>query len=255
MSDGSLRALERRWRESGVVEDGARFLLARERAGQLTEAQIYTAAYLGNEVAQAALSTGMYDQTGQMNDHITGICPCGWCRWDEGPERWINGLLYWAQNLPFPGIDGPHADQEMKIRIGRALAASVWEKVYTPENPVGTYAVADIRADRFLAERTEEARAACRELWDDPNWGAPDWVHQILYYVFNPNESGNLRAWFRESSRWLTTPKGCYACGDTVIAPPEHIEAAVSCSECEQDKLVNARLVVETALLPWVLPT
>jgi len=278
VADSSVREAERRWTESGLPEDGARFILARQRAGQLNHAQINTAAFLGDRSAEIALSDGMYDQTGKLNDHIAGICPCGWCRWDEGPIRWYNSLLGWAQNLPFPGIDGPHAEQEMLIRTGRALANAIWDKLYTPGQPNGAFVIADMRAESFLEERTEEARRACRALWDDPAWGrdhplgAPDWTHQVLYFIVNPSGwRENAHTWFRESAQELRPP--CKKCGNRVsqeqldeLSAEELgdvtslfgplVDLPINCEACQGVKPEDygpAREAMRKALVPWVL--
>jgi hypothetical protein len=55
--DASLRALERRWREGGALEDGAAWVAARLRAGSLDRHLVAFAAALGDEVARRALGT------------------------------------------------------------------------------------------------------------------------------------------------------------------------------------------------------
>ena len=55
MSDEKLRELERRWKETGGVEDEAAFLLERVRTGELTQERVAYAAALGHE---PALRTG-----------------------------------------------------------------------------------------------------------------------------------------------------------------------------------------------------
>ena len=55
MSDEELRALERRWRESGAVEDGAAWLAGRQRVGQLDSAALELLAHLGHEPARLVL--------------------------------------------------------------------------------------------------------------------------------------------------------------------------------------------------------
>ncbi len=55
MSDARLRELERRWRESGKVEDHAAYLVEGVRAGTLREAMLELAAYCGNRAAELAL--------------------------------------------------------------------------------------------------------------------------------------------------------------------------------------------------------
>ena len=55
MSDQKLRDLERRWRETGSVEDEAAYLRERVRVGDLTQERLELAAYCGHEGARAAL--------------------------------------------------------------------------------------------------------------------------------------------------------------------------------------------------------
>lgn len=55
MTDSQLRELERRWRETGAVEDEARYLLERVRAGDLEQEKLELAAYCGHEGARAGL--------------------------------------------------------------------------------------------------------------------------------------------------------------------------------------------------------
>lgn len=61
MSDARLRALERRWQESGARLDGGAFLRAAEDAGLLTHDQLRLAAELGHEPARAALGQDALD--------------------------------------------------------------------------------------------------------------------------------------------------------------------------------------------------
>lgn len=56
MSDSKLRELERRWKETGAVEDEAAYLLERVRAGDLTQERLELAAYCGHEAAGCAVS-------------------------------------------------------------------------------------------------------------------------------------------------------------------------------------------------------
>jgi hypothetical protein len=56
MSDERLREAERRWKESGSVEEEARYLLERVRVGDLTRDRLEFAAYLGHVGAVQALA-------------------------------------------------------------------------------------------------------------------------------------------------------------------------------------------------------
>ncbi|MBX3471244.1 MAG: hypothetical protein KF878_30625 [Planctomycetes bacterium] len=53
--DASLQTLERRWRQTGAVDDEARWLLARVRAGDLPRERLLFAADLGHPPALTAL--------------------------------------------------------------------------------------------------------------------------------------------------------------------------------------------------------
>ena len=54
MSDSKLRELERRWKETGSVEDEAAYLLERVRVGDLTRERLELAAYWGHRSARVA---------------------------------------------------------------------------------------------------------------------------------------------------------------------------------------------------------
>jgi len=56
MSDADLRGLERRFRETGSVEDEAAWLLERVRSGGLEESRLELATFLGHRAATLALS-------------------------------------------------------------------------------------------------------------------------------------------------------------------------------------------------------
>lgn len=58
MSDQKLRDLERRWKETGTVEDEAAYLLERVRVGDLSQERLELAAYCGHEGARKSLGWG-----------------------------------------------------------------------------------------------------------------------------------------------------------------------------------------------------
>ena len=60
MSDSKLRELERRWRETGSVEDEAAYLRERVRVGDLTQERLELAAYCGHEGARRAVAQAPY---------------------------------------------------------------------------------------------------------------------------------------------------------------------------------------------------
>lgn len=56
MTDSKLRELERRWKETGAVEDEAAYLLARFSAGLLGRRELEWADFLGHQAAHLALA-------------------------------------------------------------------------------------------------------------------------------------------------------------------------------------------------------
>jgi hypothetical protein len=59
MSDTKLRDLERRWKETGTVDDETAYLLERVRVGDLRRERLELAAYCGHEAASAAIGGRM----------------------------------------------------------------------------------------------------------------------------------------------------------------------------------------------------
>ena len=74
MSDNKLRELERRWKETGSVEDEAAYLLERVRAGELTQERLELAAYCGRVI---------------RSDDPTPV-PAGDGGWFLGLGRWLD---------------------------------------------------------------------------------------------------------------------------------------------------------------------
>jgi len=78
MSDAKLRELERRWKETGAVEDQAAYLLERVRVGDLEREKLELAAYCGHGPAQLALGPG---------PEIPAYGCRGWVEITELPDR------------------------------------------------------------------------------------------------------------------------------------------------------------------------
>lgn len=152
MSDERLRELERRWRESGAVEDEAAYLRERVRVGDLTEARLGLAAFCGHEGARRVLSDGSGPSAGAIGGQP-------WCKallqgWGGDAVRRLElGAL--RSLLPLWERKQPHDPlcQELVVAIERHL-----------EDPTAN-ALAEVRrAPRDLAERA--AVQHCREnLW------------------------------------------------------------------------------------------
>jgi hypothetical protein len=77
MSDERLRELERRWKETGSVEDEAKYLAERVRVGDLTNERLELAAYCGHQAAQRV--AGSVHEDGNPTDVM---------EWTDGLRRW-----------------------------------------------------------------------------------------------------------------------------------------------------------------------
>lgn len=75
MSDEKLRELERRWKETGAVEDEAAYLLERVRAGELTQERLELAARMGNRGAMFAANLPRLADLNEALDMFAGVSP------------------------------------------------------------------------------------------------------------------------------------------------------------------------------------
>lgn len=266
MSDLILRRLERKWQESGDPSDGALLLREMIRADLLLEDHVRAAAYLEDTSALAYFSGGLYDTTGKVNDHITSICPCSWCRWDEGIGRWFTGLLEQMNPLP---VRNEHltARDELLVRMGIALGEAVWKHIGPPRNE--RYFAAIDCAKAFLTNPSEDSEAACRKLWEHPDWGdmlaGEAWMHQILYFIVEKHAPNSAMHFFIHSGRQLSPP--CVLCGRDYKYPIEPIwmdltqsdEDREECNTCKPGLATNWRTsayaleAIKPSLTKWLL--
>lgn len=73
MSDERLRELQRRWQETGAVEDGAALLRARLRAGTLTPERLALLAHLGEPAASLALGDDAPEPIASASAWLSGL--------------------------------------------------------------------------------------------------------------------------------------------------------------------------------------
>jgi hypothetical protein len=78
MTDARLRALERRWRESGSLEDEVAYLLERLRTGDLLRDRVELAAYCGHAAARHALGAEAPPAPPRPEQVLTGITQKRW---------------------------------------------------------------------------------------------------------------------------------------------------------------------------------
>lgn len=79
MTDSKLRELERRWKETGSIEDEAAYLLERVRVGDVGEEKLELAAYCGHEGARAALGVAPWAPITSIDE---------WLAWVRGLSKW-----------------------------------------------------------------------------------------------------------------------------------------------------------------------
>ena len=129
MSDDKLRELERRWKETGSVEDEAAYLLERVRAGELTRERLELVAYCGHRGAAVAIGTvGLGGNSGDL-------------------EAWAKGLSQWHEALVQAGL------------VAAGLALRVWDSAAL--NRVPGQALSEVQAWR--ADPTEAKRLAAEQ--------------------------------------------------------------------------------------------
>ena len=97
VSDATLKDLERRWTETGTVEDEAAWLRARVQAGQLERERLRLAAYCRHSASQAALGAEEANATGECAEIQELI------RWSRpiaefGRSAWASAILPLAED-------------------------------------------------------------------------------------------------------------------------------------------------------------
>lgn len=118
MADEALREAERRWLETGAVEDEGRYLLERVRAGTLTREWLELAAYCRHAAAMQVLGTPP----------------------DLGERRWLEGLRRWPP----------------EVAVHAAATADIWRRAwYQAQDPEHSRQLAETdqgRADARLRQ-------------------------------------------------------------------------------------------------------
>ncbi len=114
MSDERLRELERRWRESGSVEDEAAWLLERVRVGELDQDRLELAAYCGHGAARVALG----DAAARPAEDFD--------QWAAGLEQWSTAppALPALPRLAYRPVIGNTA-QPLLVRVALASTSSL----------------------------------------------------------------------------------------------------------------------------------
>ena len=147
MSDAALRALERRWRETGRDEDQAAWLRARLRAGALGTSQLALAAWCDHPAARSLARDPPAPEQPASPPARQGP--------DEGLEALVRGLLHW----------GKEAAVRAALAAAR-LTVAVFEREQ-PESPGPRPWVE--AAEAWLREPTGPALAAVEALLGPAN--------------------------------------------------------------------------------------
>lgn len=118
MSDARLRALERRWRETGADADEAAWLKARLQAGELTRDGLGVAAALGHAAAAQALGEPPAAPPAALMDLLSAL--------REWPEAFVRAVVALAHAVP---AEGPIS---VDLHQAALAAAEAWLADPTP---------------------------------------------------------------------------------------------------------------------------
>lgn len=117
MSDEQLRELDRRWRESGAVEDQAVLLLARLRAGHMTVRRLELAAGLGSAGAVRAATAQRNPLPSEPPDDLSAEGKAAW----EKLRGSLNAEGYFP--LDFDGLDREAALRSAVVALAPTVDA------------------------------------------------------------------------------------------------------------------------------------
>lgn len=199
MADSHHRELERRWRETGAVADGAAFLRQQVRTGALSEERLRLAAYADHPAARAVLGPAAPEIPDDAADWLCGL------------EEWSTHLAVWALSKALADEDADQSPtaQDQFVRVFTWLEAAFRSGTVAPpaDWPDGDSrewvsprarqlrrAVVAISARHYLPTDDQEIERATDEVWgvaDDPerwiyNHSAPNpegfagWTHHFV---------------------------------------------------------------------------
>lgn len=146
MTDDRIRNLERRWRETGALEDEVSYILERLRSGGLTKNQLGLAAYCGHPAARLALDfEPASDEPQDVEGWVSGIQAFepdrATCARLELGIAWACLPLFEAR---YPAVKGPR--RSLEAFEDWVLAPSESNRARALQNPTPA------RVDLFAAE-------------------------------------------------------------------------------------------------------
>lgn len=207
MTDDGLRALERRYRETGAVDDHARWLAARVRAGVLSESRAELAGELGHEAARLALGVGLAPLTGTTIKRLVHAC-------DGADPAQVHGRIALAvSRLALPG--------ELTARERDGLAClSAWLDCPCAEHGAALEAAADqvlVFSEPELRALFPGAQVAILEEvlveWRERPGGLPLWPRDLSMIGWEHHE--RRRDGPQGGDDWLTWTRVRHAIHDT----------------------------------------
>ena len=204
MSDQKLRELERRWRETGSVEDEAAYLRERVRVGDLTQERLELAAYCGHEGARVAANSTAVNRDhfllglSQLSRELVAqaaVAVAGEALRDCPTSSFTERLVRVLTTLATP----------VSQHSRDALREAVWE----------SGAVED---EAFLIDEAESIRSAqltqaCAEvaLWSSsPHRGHREIVAQLQALQDSPPAGRALQRWCHQTIVRLLGPQQAY---------------------------------------------
>ncbi|MEZ6188116.1 MAG: hypothetical protein R3F62_24295 [Planctomycetota bacterium] len=188
MSDAVLRALERRWRESGELEDEVRWLQERMRLGLLGEGEVELASALGHSASRACAPRPR--------------CPFR----DKAllkvqPKRVSVALALHVAELSFEVWDVLTDKPTGAVRLARAWLREPDRTEARTGREVGVADQAQCRSGGYSARVTEIGSALAelgRAVWAPGGASAGRYAHGVLFHAaqaLSPPGAEQERAW------------------------------------------------------------
>lgn len=213
MTDSKLRELERRWQETGSIEDEAAYLRERMRVGDLTRDQIALAAHCGHEAARLAAEPAV------------GVLQ----RMLEAAGRVIQG-----GRVPSLKKWGPEAQARAALVIARrALEDHRTREVESPQTWSQSRAVVDALeawarcpCKRHEHEAMQAGKTLCKTVDDEiglhgrERTDALQWAVAVSFAGLAPTEPGQAASAEQAAiaARMLLTNRPRQACADEIWA-------------------------------------
>jgi len=114
VTDSKLRELERRWKESGRVDDEAAYLLGRMRVGDLERRMLELAAYSGHHASIRAIDSKATEEHHSIELFVKHIC-----QW--GPKAGVRAAVAAEERVAYLWSSRYPTEKQPKLAASAAL--------------------------------------------------------------------------------------------------------------------------------------